>query len=253
MITIVAIDTQYPELTRRAIELTQQALPVPSKVLTFSDRPIIDGELRIPIQPMRGTADYNELCLKHLWPFIDTEHYLIVQYDGFAVNKDAWDDRFLDYDYIGAPWPWEREPTNVGNGGFSLRTKKLVDACRDPVIKQHKEIQYGLHEDVVLCRLYRRHLELNYNITYAPTDIASKFSYEQGTRPAQTFGMHGIWNVPLYCSREDTELFLFGVTNSSWSREKAVWSIQNCQRQNWNDLADRLHQQIRKHRPDLGI
>ena len=255
VITIVAIDTQYPELTRRAIELTQQALPVPSKVLTFSDRPIIDGETRVPILPMTGNADYNELCLKHLWPFIDTEHFIVVQYDGFAVNATAWDDAYLESDYIGAPWPWAHIPNDqrVGNGGFSLRSKRLAQALRDPTVKLHKEVQFGMNEDVVICRMYRRHLEITHNIKFASQELASKFSYEQGTRPEQTFGMHGIWNVPLYCDRADTELFLFGVTDASWSQEKAVWSIQNCQTRGWQDLAQKLHAHLRLNRPDLAI
>ena len=34
-------------------------------------------------------------------------------------------------DYIGAPWPHFRDGHNVGNGGFSLRSRRLLEACRE--------------------------------------------------------------------------------------------------------------------------
>jgi hypothetical protein len=38
---------------------------------------------------------------------------------------------FLDYDFIGAPWPEGQEENSllVGNGGFSLRSKSKLLAC----------------------------------------------------------------------------------------------------------------------------
>jgi len=60
---------------------------------------------------------------------------LLVQPDGFVINPDKWDNQFFEYDYIGAPWeqvphsyldPWGK-PHRVGNGGFSFRSKKLLD------------------------------------------------------------------------------------------------------------------------------
>ena len=39
--------------------------------------------------------------------YINSEHVLVIQDDGHIVNPDIWDDNFLDYDYIGAPWPTE--------------------------------------------------------------------------------------------------------------------------------------------------
>jgi hypothetical protein len=63
----------------------------------------------------------------------------VVQYDGMAANKMHWSDDYYNYDYIGAPWPdrftWIRPEEKVGNGGFSLRSMKLIEALRDPFIK----------------------------------------------------------------------------------------------------------------------
>ena len=79
--------------------------------------------------------DYNYYCIYNLTRHIDTDYCLLVQPDGFVINPDKWDDEWYNYDYIGAPWPWREqgfvtpfgEHIAVGNGGFSLRSKKLLD------------------------------------------------------------------------------------------------------------------------------
>ncbi len=255
MITIVAIDTLFHDLTRRAIELTVQALPMPCKVLTFSDKAITAGETRVPIQPITCTVDYSDICIKNLWAHIDTDFFLIVQYDGFAVNSSAWNDNFLSSDYIGAPWAPTRKTGHfsVGNGGFSLRSKKLLQALRDPVIRLHPNIPDGANEDFAICRIYKSYLEEVHDIVFAPPNLAHNFSYEDGTRPQLTFGMHGIWNIPLYCSKEDTEFFLFGVVIQSWTRFKVIRTIHNCLAREWPDLASKLYYQILELRKDLVL
>ncbi len=255
MITIVAIDTLFHDLTRRAIELTIQALPMPCKVLTFSDKPIITGETRVTIQPITCTADYSDICIKNLWMHIDTDFFLIVQYDGFAANSTAWDDNFLSADYIGAPWLPTRKTKSftVGNGGFSLRSKKLLQALRDPVIQLHPNILDGSNEDFVICHLYKNYLEEAHDIVFAPPSLAQNFSFEYGARPQLTFGMHGIWNVPLYCSKEDTEFFLFSVTIQSWTKLKVIITIHNCLAREWQDLASKLYHQILELRKDIVL
>ena len=78
--------------------------------------------------------------------YIDSDFVLIIQDDGHIVNPHLWDNEFLNYDYIGAPWPnnkkWKNRFSkydekvssniirnfnlnNIGNGGFSLRSKNF--------------------------------------------------------------------------------------------------------------------------------
>lgn len=86
--------------------------------------------------------------IKELNKYIETSYVLIIQYDGFILNPDAWTDEFLEYDYIGAPW-WYTDDCNVGNGGFSLRSKKLLEilANDDSILETHPE-------DHHICRTY---------------------------------------------------------------------------------------------------
>jgi len=146
----------------------------------------------IQIPPVSSTEAYSHFMVHTLDHYVDTEHVLIVQYDGFILNPQAWTDDFLLYDYIGAPW-WKHEKLIVGNGGFCMRSKKLVHMlATDPDIP---EIPKGEPEDVYICRELRDLLESK-GIHFAPVDVARKFSIEMnevvGGTWTDQFGFHGL-------------------------------------------------------------
>jgi Protein of unknown function (DUF5672) len=73
-------------------------------------------------------TDYNRLFMTNraFYDQIPTETFLVFQTDSiiFRPHKDLIH-RFLSYDYVGAPWPWD-EVGVCGNGGFSLRKKSKM-------------------------------------------------------------------------------------------------------------------------------
>ena len=98
---------------------------------------------------------------------------LIIQHDGFVLSADNWREEFFNYDYIGAPWIgyFKDQPQfNVGNGGFSLRSKKLLD-----ILAEDDHIELGKPEDAIIGRQYREYLESK-GIKFAPEEIAGKFA-----------------------------------------------------------------------------
>tara|TARA_B110000008_G_scaffold250691_1_gene264179 strand:+ start:1525 stop:2235 length:711 start_codon:yes stop_codon:yes gene_type:complete len=142
----------------------------------------------VNIDKFQSIDDYSNFILK-LGKYIESSHVLIVQDDGHIVNKDIWSDDFLDYDYIGAPWPsskkfikrWSDKKygdtiqniklNRVGNGGFSLRSKNFLN------YSSQFEDTGGIAEDIFLC-LINYQKALSEEIKFAPFDIAIKFSYE---------------------------------------------------------------------------
>jgi hypothetical protein len=62
----------------------------------------------------------------------------------------------------------------------------------------------GLGEDKILCRLYRRPLEAEFGLRFAPEPVADRFSYERATPAGPTFGFHGLFN--LWRHEDDAEL-----------------------------------------------
>ena len=70
---------------------------------------------------------YNNLLLSPLfWESLHGDKILIYQEDSILFHSDI--NKFLKYDYIGAPWPKKQVDNSkfVGNGGFSLRTRNLM-------------------------------------------------------------------------------------------------------------------------------
>jgi hypothetical protein len=137
--------------------------------------------------------DFNKFCLTELYNYFDTDYILFIQSDGFLINPHLWSDDFLKYDYIGAPWDTSvlrrnildkkvlydalvkgNFKYNIGNGGFSLRTKRLMENTSE----LYSEIYESYAEDVVISVGMRQELE-NCGMKF-PNDvkIASKFSCE---------------------------------------------------------------------------
>ena len=160
----------------------------------------------IPIKHLGSTAEYSKFIIEELDQYVDTPNVLIIQYDGFILNKDAWMDEFLEYDYVGAPWlinKWSVETFKipkdlvgkevVGNGGFCMRSKKLLSLSAK--LSKDKFFKECHPEDVVLCIFYRKLLEEN-GIKFAPVKIAKRFSFEaedkENDKWTDQFGFHGL-------------------------------------------------------------
>lgn len=147
------------------------------------------------IDRLGSRADYSRFMLRHLADHIESEHALVIQWDGFVRDGSYWRDEFLEYDYIGAVWPQFSDDCRVGNGGFSLRSRRLIEAARDVPLGYEPE-------DVLLCRTHRHMLEKKHNIRFAGLEIARQFSYEREIRSGCEFGFHGIYNCPAEISSD---------------------------------------------------
>jgi hypothetical protein len=119
---------------------------------------------------------------------------LSIQWDGYVVNPDAWTNDFLQYDYIGAKWPWHKDGRNVGNGGFCLRSRKLMQSLAELVSFGEIELPGKRPEDDYVCRQLRPKLE-SLGIRFAPEPVADRFSYEREEPTQTTFGFHGPFNM----------------------------------------------------------
>lgn len=142
----------------------------------------------VTIPALNGIQDYNRIVLKDLAAHIHTSHLLIVQWDGFITHPELWRADFLSVDYIGPPWYHGGHPGMVGNGGFSLRSKRLLDT-----LASLENLDTTEPEDMVICVARRAELEREHSIRFAPLEMAQDFGCEYGTyRPS--FGFHGMHN-----------------------------------------------------------
>lgn len=192
-VTVVCVDCHYYGEAISAIRKSLVQIE-PAKALFMSDirahNPNFPFEI-VKIKKISSKREYSQFIIKELGLYINTDFVLVIQHDGYVLDATAWDDRYLEYDYIGAPW-LENDGYNVGNGGFSLRSKKLqqILATDDFIQSNHSA------EDVTICRLYRPYLEEKYGIKFAPEELADKFSYELREPAQSTFGFHSNFHTP---------------------------------------------------------
>jgi hypothetical protein len=146
----------------------------------------------VAIEPLRSGADYSHFVMRRLPAHVDSSHVLITQWDGFVVDPEAWSDEFLAYDYLGAVWPEQPASRAVGNGGFSLRSRRFLAAGLDRRITDEHP------EDQVLCRTWRDHLEREHGVHFAPAALARRFAFENEAPQGPTFGFHGPYNLPRF-------------------------------------------------------
>ena len=153
--------------------------------------------------PHMDFLGYSRLIIEDLHKHFKTSHCLIVQSDSFVVNSDLWKDEFLKFDYIGAPWS-DKVQVNpnlvlnmkenlVGNGGFSLRSRKLVETTAKI---NYNSLKFPIKsEDVIICHyLYKEMIDSC--IRFAPPKLAAQFSMENENRLYgqdinKVFGFHG--------------------------------------------------------------
>ena len=203
-VTLVAVTSVAVRATVEALHSSMRQAEFGEVLLLSDHRPPLDVDPTITwrsVGHLGSRADYSRFMLRELAGHVRTSHALCVQWDGFVIKGAAWDPCFLDYDYVGAVWPHFDDGHNVGNGGFSLRSRRLLDACG------HIPSDDSLAEDVVIGRLYRGRLE-EAGVRFAPESIARKFAYERTPPVGNEFGFHGAFNlVRLLPAERVLELF----------------------------------------------
>ena len=171
------------------------------------------------IYPITEINEYSKYVLYDLHNHVDKDFCLLIQDHAFIINPNAWSDEFFEYDYIGAPWPYSEnsyltpydEHIRVGNGGFSFRSKKLLEVplkrdipfdCTSGDFYKHFNAN-NFAEDGNIC-VHNRHMFIEGGCKFPSVEVAARFSYEtpvpenQGLIP---FGFH--FNLPPGISVEE--------------------------------------------------
>jgi uncharacterized protein DUF5672 len=186
-VSLLCVETRRPQLALHAMERCMREIDF-GECLLLGATPIAPHPRirHVPIRNITSVAQYSEFMVRRLGDYFSLDHVLVVQWDGFVTSAGSWDQGFLDYDYIGAPWT--RHPLPVGNGGFSLRSRRLVDAL------QRIDTPITHPEDLAICTHYRPQLEQHHGIRFAPVDVAKRFSWEETAPASPTFGFHAFFN-----------------------------------------------------------
>lgn len=208
-ITLLCVETRTPELAHWAMDQCLQKANFAKVVLLTDLRKLDDRRSDIHYYQapfIKTTEDYSSLLLTGIRQYVEGTHVLIIQWDSFITNPELWSDGFLAYDYIGPVWPHHPQ-TPVGNGGFSLRSVRLLEALLDPkIVLKHPE-------DYCICVDNKSYLERQHQIQFAPVEVAEQFAVERSLwHPA--FGFHGFFNFARVLSEEQLAAILKIIPNS---------------------------------------
>ncbi len=205
-VTLIMIETLDHELARLAVkECTTKARF--GEVLICTDKPDLFGDINctprfyeVPNWPDK--ISWSRFNWHGVPPLIKTRQTLGIQWDSWIWDTGMWQHDYLEYDYIGAPW-WYTDGRNVGNGGFAMRSKKLLQyvynhKARFPVV--------NALDDDLFCRKYRADLE-NVGFVWAPEKLARDFAFEcvRPSAESRHFGFHGAFNFGAVLDRESLE------------------------------------------------
>ena len=239
-VTLLCVETRDPALAHWAIERCLRGVRFAKVVLlTDLDRVLEQraGINYLQAPKIKTTQDYSDLLLTGIDQYVEGSHVLVMQWDSFITHPNLWQAHFLDYDYIGPIWP-HHPKTPVGNGGFSLRSKKLLQAIKQPgFIKRHPE-------DYCICVDNKLFLEEQCGIRFALPELADQFAVERAAWH-EAFGFHGFFNFAYVLSDSQLSDFLNLLPDSALSGVDAYDLFGTLIHQKRLKLASELARRIR--------
>lgn len=170
-----------------------------------------DSDIKIPTFPVftapinkkeyNKELDYSIFILNKLYNLIKDEdftHVIIFQYDGHINDFDYWDDKFLEYDFIGSIngktselnredfFSLKQNKRGIHfNGGFSLRSRRLIERCSSISLSTISEMykKFGCNNEDLILLDY-----LNWKRVPLDPKIINKFVNVTGA--TKSFGFH---------------------------------------------------------------
>lgn len=189
-ITLICIDCINPGSAIASLRRSMKQCEF-DEVILFTHVDLKLEDIRVVVIPeIKSKDEYSEFILKHAVQHIHSLYVLVTQHDSWILNGELFDVSLYNYDYSGALWI-ENDGLANGNGGFSFRSRRLMQ-----IIASDDHINATSPEDVAICRVYRRYLEKNYDLKWAPDELCDQFSFELRCPTGPTFGFHGWFHEP---------------------------------------------------------
>ena len=233
------------------IAVTSVKLYETIKALTYSMRDIEFGEVvlvthRKPLGLPKGITykhtekitdidQFNYLMAYELGSYVNTDYIILVHYDGFIVHPEMWRNEFLQYDYIGSPWPlptaehstYYDEDGNVCRVGnsVSLRSKRLLEYPKKAGLEWKPASDGFYNEDIFLCCMNKVKIE-KAGMKFAPIEVARFFGREHTipeTEGVTPFLFHKWWGENKDFPRFENPFTKIWITMKAIRRKLMFW------------------------------
>lgn len=175
---------KLPQIT--LIAMTTKDIEAHYKALEYSSRGIQWGAVKLITSiPCNSIDEWNKNVIFRLREFVDTDYCMLIHSNGFVVNPESWHKEFLDYDFIGAPWPLpsdnysyrtpDGEIVRVGNS-VSIRSRKILNLPAELEFAWRSYFGNTNEDGFLTC--HNRRLLQHFGCTFAPLEVAAHFSRE---------------------------------------------------------------------------
>lgn len=186
-VTLIALTNKDFEGHKHAIDLSREDIEFGAVKLIWDEK-------------CTSIDEWNRKIIYELPKYVDTSHALLIHADGYVKNPELWNPEWLQYDYIGAPWPLPTDDysyrdeegglVRVGNS-VSLRSKKLMERVAQ---FEWKPYFGNTNEDGFISVHHRKQLQKE-GFKFAPLEVAVHFSKEHEIPEnfgLETFAFHEI-------------------------------------------------------------
>ncbi|MFA6524256.1 MAG: DUF5672 family protein [Candidatus Paceibacterota bacterium] len=155
------------------------------RALDYSSKNIEFGAIKNIILSTNTIDEWNKAVVFDLGDYIETDFALLIHPDGGIGEPQLWRDEWLNYDFIGSPFPLPTDNFSykdingkiqrVGNS-VSLRSKKLLQLPKK-IGMEWKPFHGFYNEDGYICVNMRHIFEKN-GCKFAPFEEALRFGKE---------------------------------------------------------------------------
>ena len=243
-VTLAAMTSVDVYETVQALKYSMRGIEFGDVVLITDKKPFyLPSNIRYSHTDKLDNIDkFNYKMTYELHQHINTEFALIVHADGFVIHPENWKDEFLDYDYIGSPWPLPKndyayrdskgEICRVGNS-VSIRSKRLMEFPQKYNLKWERVDDGFYNEDIFICCHSKNRMEEE-GIRWAPFELALLFGREHPlpeNKGVEPFIFHKWWgeneNYPRFASpykrfKATVRPLLFWRRSAKWKQAHGI-------------------------------
>ena len=187
-VTLCAMTSVDIYETVRALRYSMRGIEFGEVVLISDRKPLfLPRDIRFsPTSRLDDIDKFNYKMVYELHRHINTDYALIVHADGFVIHPEKWRDQFLEYDYIGSPWPLPKDELQYRdrNGGIcrvgnsvSIRSRRLMEYPERHEVAWVPGYDGFYNEDIFLCCYLKNEMERE-GIRIAPFEEAVLFGRE---------------------------------------------------------------------------
>eukprot|EP00747_Dinoflagellata_sp_TGD_P119007 gnl/TRDRNA2_/TRDRNA2_172934_c1_seq10.p2 gnl/TRDRNA2_/TRDRNA2_172934_c1~~gnl/TRDRNA2_/TRDRNA2_172934_c1_seq10.p2 ORF type:complete len:150 (+),score=26.59 gnl/TRDRNA2_/TRDRNA2_172934_c1_seq10:400-849(+) len=119
------------------------------------------------------------------------EHVLVFESDSLLLQNHICVDRFLQWDFVGAPWKKAHPKLgSVGNGGFSMhRRRKALEMLKHRYVREARASfpDFRMHADAIIVSVLKA-----VGASLPEATVAEEFAVESCFNP-NTCAIHAAW------------------------------------------------------------